>query len=147
MSLDLPADPDTAFPLFGPVRETEWSPGWKPNFAAPVPGAQTADGAVFTTGEGDAAVVWVMTDYDPAHRVVRYVHVRPGQLVAQLWIEVSAASPHTSRADVTYRYTLLGPGGRDAMQHFVGAFPMFKHHWEEAIGGALAGQAGEHHHP
>lgn len=147
MSLDLPADADTAFPLFGPVREVEWSPAWKPAFVAPLQGAQTSDGAVFTTGEGEAAVLWVMTDYDAARRQVRYVHVRTGQLVAQLWIEVIAASPRTSRAEVTYRYTLLGPGGKDAIAHFIDAFPMFKHHWEEAIGGALAGKAGDHQHP
>ena len=138
MSLDLPAGADAAFPLFGPVRESEWSPDWAPEFVTPVPGAQSPDGAVFTTGAKETPAVWLMTDYDPARRIVRYVNVRPGRLVTQIWIEVSSASPGSSRADVTYRCTLLGPEGRDSLAHFTGAFPDFKEHWEKAIRAALA---------
>jgi hypothetical protein len=142
MRLDLPADADTAFPLFGPVRESEWSPDWKPTFITPVPGAQSREGAVFTTGERESPTVWVMTDYDPARRIVRYVHVRPGRIVAQLWIWVRSTAAQASQAEVTYRYTLLGPDGRDALDHFKQAFPMFKPHWEHALGAALTRQAG-----
>jgi hypothetical protein len=138
MSLDLPAQADAAFPLFGPVRESEWSPDWAPVFIAPLPGAQSPDGAVFTTGGKETPSVWVMTDYNPARRVVRYVNVRPGRLVTQIWIAVSPASPGASRAHVTYRCTLLGPEGREALAHLTGAFPGFKEHWEEAIAAALA---------
>jgi hypothetical protein len=147
MSLDLPGSADAAFPLFGPVDEAKWSPGWSPRFIAPLPGAQSPDGAVFTTGEADSPIVWVMTDFDPAQHIVRYVYVRPEKVAVQLWISVSAVSPQASRAEVTYRYTLLGPGGRDAIQHFIAAFPNFKQHWEEHVGAALTGQAGEHPHP
>jgi len=147
MSLDLPGSADAAFPLFGPVDEAKWSPGWSPRFVTPLPGAQSPDGAVFTTGDADLPTVWVMTDFDPEARMVRYVQVRPGQLAVQLWIWVSAVSPHASRAEVTYRYTLLGPGGRGAMDHFVAAFPGFQHHWETFIGAALTGRAGDPHHP
>jgi hypothetical protein len=147
MSLDLPGDADAAFALFGPVGEARWAPGWSPRFITPLPGAQTPDGAVFVTGEADQPIIWVMTDFDPATHVVRYVHVRPEKLAAQLWISVSAVGPHVSRAEVTYRYTLLGPGGREAMDHFTASFPSFKHHWEQFIGAALTGQPVEPHHP
>jgi len=144
MSLDLPGAADDAFPLFGPVREAEWSPGWSPSFVTPPTAAQTPDGAVFTTGDGDDALTWVMTDFDPARRIVRYVHVRPGRLLAQLWIEVREVSAHASRADVTYRYTRLGPAGDPAITHFIAMFPHMRHHWEEAIGGALSGGRDAH---
>ena len=140
MALDLPADADAAFPLFGPVREAEWSPEWKPAFIAPNPATQSADGAVFTTGAGNSPTTWVMTDYDPGRHIVRYVHVRPGQVVTQLWIEVSSSSARGSRADVTYRLTALSTAGRDLLAHFAGAFSGFKAHWEEAIGAALRGE-------
>jgi hypothetical protein len=138
MSLDLPTGADAAFPLFGPVGESEWSPDWKPEFVTPVPGAQTPDGAVFMTGGKETPSIWVMTDYDAARRIVRYVHVRPGRLVTQLWIEVNPGAADSSRADVTFRCTLLGPEGREALAHFVGAFPGFKEHWEKAIAAAVA---------
>ena len=147
MSLDLPADADTAFPLFGPVDEAKWAEGWSPHFIAPQPGAQTPDGAVFTTGDGENVDTWIMTDFDPAARTVRYVHLRPGRVVAQLWIAVTPVSAHASRAEVTYRYTTLGPGGRDGMDHFIEAFPNFKQHWETHIGAALTGRPAGHHHP
>ena len=142
MRLDLPADADAVFPLFGPARESEWSPDWKPVFVTPQPPAQSRDGAVFITGDHESATVWVMTDYDPGRRIVRYVHMRPRRLVAQLWIRVSPASPHSSQAEVTYRYTVLGPEGRDALDHFRSAFPMFKPHWEQALRAALSRQTG-----
>ena len=147
MSLDLPGSADAAFPLFGPVDEAKWAPGWSPRFVSPLPGAQSPDGAIFTTGDADPPVVWVMTDFDPEARIVRYVNVRSGHLVIQLWISVSVVSPHASRAEVTYRYTLLGPGGREAMDHFVDGFPGFKQHWEQHIGAALTGTPAGHHHP
>lgn len=149
MSLELAADADTVFPLFGPVREAEWSPGWKPGFVVPDPGLQSAEGAVFTTGPADSPIVWVMTDYDPSARIVRYVHTIPGQAVTQMWIEVSPGSPQASRADVTYRFTALSAPGRDLLARFATGFPGFKAHWEHAIGSALAkgtGSSGAQEH-
>src|SRR5512146_3153269 len=82
MQLALRAPADAAFPLFGPVREREWSPDWSPRFLWPPAPAQGPAGAVFTTGgDGGAAALWVMTDYDPAARLVRYVILHPGALV------------------------------------------------------------------
>jgi len=149
MTLDLPAAADQAFPLFGPVRESEWSPDWKPTFVAPTTPAQAPGGAVFTTDSPTGSALWVMTDYDPARHVVRYVHVRPGQLIAQIWIEVRAMSPQASQADVTFRYTVLGPEGSAMLAHFVKAFPEYKLNWEHAVGGALGHGASHfnlHHH-
>jgi hypothetical protein len=37
-----------AAPLFGPVREAEWAPGWAPHFVHPASAGQQ-EGAVFTT--------------------------------------------------------------------------------------------------
>ncbi len=138
MTLDLPAAADAVFPLFGPVREAEWSPDWAPGFVAAGPGTRTADGAVFTTGPAEARTIWVMTDYDAGRREVRYVHVRSGGVVAQLRIDVAPASAHASRASVTYRLTALGPDGGDALTHFDASFPHIRAHWEQAIGAALS---------
>jgi hypothetical protein len=147
MTLELPASADAAFPLFGPVREAEWSPGWTPQFVAPTAPAQGTGGAVFTTPGPAGPLLWVMTDYDEAQRVLRYVHVRPGAVVAQLWIVVRSISARRSAADVTFRTTALGPEGGAALAHFVEAFPGFKSHWEGAIGPVLAAGAAAERRP
>ena len=138
MSLDLPGSADAAFPLFGPAREQEWSPEWNPGFVVPTSPGQSADGAIFTLDHhATTPMVWVMTDYDPVERVVRYVVVRAGRAVTQLWIQVVPVSATKCRADVTYRYTSLGPEGDDGVTHFIESFHGWKHHWETAIGPVL----------
>ena len=148
MSLDLPGSADRAFPLFGPDREREWSPDWNPAFVVPVNPGQSPDGAIFLVDHDPNPMVWVMTDYDPAQRIVRYVVVRAGRAVTQLWIQVVPVSASTCRADVTYRYTSLAPEGQHVVEHFIQTFPGWKQHWESHIGPVLAhgGPAGSHGH-
>lgn len=138
MSLDLPGSADRAFPLFGPDREREWSPHWDPAFVVPATPGQSPEGAIFLVDHDPNPMVWVMTDYDPAQRIVRYVVVRAGRTVTQLWIQVVPVSKEACRADVTYRYTALAPEGHHAVDHFIETFPGWKHHWESAIGPVLA---------
>jgi len=150
MSLDLPGSADRAFPLVGPDREREWSPDWNPQFVVPATPGQSPDGAVFILDHDPTPMVWVMTDYDPAARIVRYVVVRAGRAVTQLWIQVVPVSASACRADVTYRYTALATEGHNIVEHFIESFPGWKHHWESAIGPVLAhgggaGTAAYHH--
>src|ERR1700689_5409508 len=46
--LHLPAPPAVVFPLFGPVRESEWAPHWNPTILYPPDRSQKA-GMAFTT--------------------------------------------------------------------------------------------------
>ena len=64
-TLRLPATPSVVFPLFGPIRESEWSPHWNPTLLYPAEHIQKA-GAVFTTREHDQDVIWILTAYDEA---------------------------------------------------------------------------------
>ena len=51
-------------PLFGPVREPEWTPTWTPRFIHPLEGAQR-EGVVFTTtSANDKERLWLLTAYD-----------------------------------------------------------------------------------
>ena len=144
MHLDLHAAADVAFPLFGPVREREWSPDWSPQFLAPPLPAQGPDGAVFTTeGTADSPSVWVMTDYDPATRLVRYVIFHPGISVGELSIRVTPAGAAASTAEVTYRFTAVSAGGNDFIARWVAHFPHLAPHWEGALNGRLAALGGK----
>jgi hypothetical protein len=139
MRLALHADADTAFPLFGPVRETEWSPEWSPRFLFPAAPAQRSDGAVFTTeGQGGVANLWVMTDYDVKGRLVRYVILHPGLSVGELSIHVEPAGAGASTADVTYRFTAVSAEGNDSIARWTAHFPHLQPHWEEALNTRLA---------
>jgi hypothetical protein len=140
MHLWLHGKADRVFPLFGPVRETEWSPDWAPTFAWPAPAAQGPDGAVFTTAgqDGGEPSVWVMTDYDPGARRVRYVIVHPGLSVGELRIDVQPAGAGESTAEVTYRFTALTAAGNESIARWVAHFPHMAPHWEQALNGCLA---------
>ena len=144
MDLELHGAADVAFPLFGPVREREWSPEWSPQFLAPAAPAQGPDGAVFTTeGTGTAPSVWVMTDFDAAARLVRYVNFQPGVAVGELSVRVTPAGASASTAEVTYRFTAVSADGNDFIARWVAHFPHMAPHWEGALNARLAALGGK----
>ena len=64
-------------PLFGPVREAEWAPSWKPRFIHPIGGAQR-EGTIFRTITSNGRErLWVLTAYDANEGRVEYVLVAP----------------------------------------------------------------------
>ena len=80
-----------AFPLFGPLRESEWSSHWNPTMLYPT-GRTQKSGAVFTTRQHDQDVVWILTAYDEAALSRSdYVHVWPGMCATMLDISLKAA--------------------------------------------------------
>ena len=64
-------------PLFGPVQEVEWAPGWKPQFIHPTEGAQR-DGVVFRTIGTNGERLWTLTTYDEKAGRLDYVFIAPG---------------------------------------------------------------------
>jgi hypothetical protein len=133
MTLDLVAAADSVFPLFGPVREASWAPDWHPRMVFPTDGSQSADGAVFIVAEGSRDVVWVMTEYDPSARIVRYVHVAPNDYVGQIDIDVTPVSATRARARVTYTLTAISDSGAQVVTRFRAHFGRLAPHWTSAI--------------
>jgi hypothetical protein len=138
MSLHLHGDVAAAFPLFGPVREAEWAPTWKPRFLVPPGSAQTPDGSVFvTTGKwGDA--YWIVTQCDPEQAEIRYVFFRPNVVVGELSVRVTPAGDGACQAQVTYRYTALAEAGNQFIEEWASHFDEQAPHWEASINGRLA---------
>jgi len=98
-------------PLFGPVRESEWAPTWKPHFLHPSGGGQ-AEGVLFTAVSGDGHErLWLMTRFDANAGQVDYVFISPGFTAAELKIRVAADGPDKCKVTVTYRYSALSPQG------------------------------------
>ena len=125
-------------PLFGPVREAEWAPGWTPEFAYP-PNGNQAEGAVFTTkGDSDEKRIWLLTTYNEQRGQVVYVVVAPGASVSEIKIVVSPGGPNNARATVTYRRTALTAKGNPEVEKLnQGWAEQQRNHWESAINQAL----------
>ena len=134
--LRLPAPPAVVFPLFGPVREAEWSPHWSPRMLYPEGQSQTA-GSVFTTTQHGQEVVWVLAIYDAAALHVGYVIVWPGMCATQLDIVLKALPDNETEAAVTYRQTAISEAGDEYVKDFAGHFPSQREHWQQAISNRL----------
>ena len=136
LNLQLPAPPAEVFPLFGPVRETEWSPDWKPRFLFPAESGQKV-GAVFTTKHGAGDAVWVLAAYDESALRMTYVIVFPGMVATKLDIALKPAPDGNTAASVTYRQTALSEKGDHYVMQFADQLPGERDHWEQAIAHVL----------
>jgi hypothetical protein len=136
-TVHLDAAPGAAFPLFGPIGEREWAPGWDPRMIFPADGSSPARGSVFTTSDEDGEEIWVVTGYDAQSGFISYVAVLPGHVVTEIEVRVGKQGENKSIAEVTHRRTALAAAGN----HFVSALSenAARHaaHWEHAINEAL----------
>ncbi len=138
IELRLNAPADVAFPLFGPVRESEWAPTWSPQWIYPPEPRQSPDGAVFTTASPAGLSTWVMTVYDPEKRSVEYVHLIPDHRVTEIGVIVRPETAATSIARVSYRVTALSGEGGAFVAHFAKNFPGEGPHWEKAVNDSIS---------
>ena len=137
IAIRLAAPPSVVFPLFGPVREGEWSPHWNPKFLFPAEKSQVA-GAAFTTREDEGEAVWVLDIYDEATLRITYVIVLPGVCVARLEIALKPGANNTTEASVTHHFTALSEAGDKYVKENAKSFPDEREHWEHAMNHRLA---------
>lgn len=84
----LHAEPDTVFPLFGPIREAEWAAGWEPRIVAG-DGQAPARGCVFrTTDHERGETVWLLVQLDVEKRRIGYVRTTPLSDLAEISIGI-----------------------------------------------------------
>lgn len=123
-----------ATPLFGPVRESEWAPTWRPHFLHPPQGAQQ-EGAVFTALSGDGRErLWLMTEFDPNAGKVDYVFVSPGFTAAELKIRLAPDGARTCKVTVTYRYSALTAQGNEEVARLNSQWAeQHRIHWQRAL--------------
>ena len=126
-------------PLFGPVREAEWAPGWSPHFIHPAQGVQR-EGVVFTTTSDDGRDrLWLLTTYDLRNGRVEYVVITPAFMVSEIKIHVLSDGERHSSATITYRRSALAPDGNTEVAKLDAHWAQQQRiHWETAINGALA---------
>ena len=124
---------DKVFPLFGPVREAEWAPGWSPEVVYPA-GSEVAEGMVFRTPGETGETLWVIVRYDPAQLTVVYANVTPGYMVNRILIRCAATDGGETAATITYWHVALGEPGNDFIRHMdAEAYAAKMQHWQQAI--------------
>ena len=130
--LRLRAWPEKVFPLFCPVRETEWADGWLPELVISSSGVAERD-CVFTTSDKRGTAVWYITRYEPENWFVEMLKIAPGVTACRLNIQLCKEGARCI-ADVTYTHTSLGPAGDELVAAFTAEhYQKFMQGWEEAL--------------
>ena len=124
---------DKVFPLFGPVREKDWAPGWDPEIVYPA-GAEVAEGMVFRTHDKSGETFWVITHFDAAGHSIAYANVTPGYIVNRIMIHCTAAGANETECSVTYAHVALSEHANNFIEHMDDkAYAAKMTHWQEAI--------------
>jgi hypothetical protein len=130
LRLDAPAE--KVFPLFCPVRETEWADGWSPDVVISSCGIAERD-CVFLTSDKRGSAVWYVTRHEPEQFLVEMLKITPGATACRLNIHLGNEGTGCI-ADVTYTHTSLGPAGNDLVAAFTAEhYQEFMQGWEDAL--------------
>ena len=129
--ITLDASVKRVFPLFGPLNEAKWAPGWQPLIKYR---GNTDLGMVFTTNSSPHPATWIVSLYDENSHSIQYTVVFGDDHVEQLDISCQAASAAETRCHIGYSMTALTDSARDAVENYT----QEKHeqriaHWQMAI--------------
>ncbi len=111
-ALDLSAA--EAFPLFSPLGEMLWVPGWDPELIHP-PGATWERGLIFRTRDDLGEAIWIVTALDPEAQAVEYHRVVAGTYAARIRVTCKALAAARSEVRVTYTFIGLTDEGNRAL--------------------------------
>jgi hypothetical protein len=132
------AQVDAVFPLFTPLGELHWAPGWAPEIVYPTD-RDAAPGMVFRTGDG-VEHVWTMTRYSPPEHTVAYNVVAHGKLVRQIEVRCRPSGDATE-VSVTDSYIGLSSEGNSFIEKLdEAAYGKKMGQWQQWISAYLAGQ-------
>jgi hypothetical protein len=136
VAMSTPAE--RGLPLFDPVGEAAWAPGWAPVFARDADRASLPGGTVFTTRDHDRTTAWVLQRYDRQRREIAYTVYDPGEAVVSIRISVRERGAAASEALVRYDVVATSPAGDRFVRDFAAAFPHRQPHWQHAVEAAIA---------
>lgn len=131
-SFTLQASVEVAFPLFGPMKERLWAPGWNPEIVYSTT-HEVEEQMVFRTtaayGEPEP-YTWVITQYRPDDYFVVYTVFT----TQRIWFISVRCVPNGAKTNVTvtYSYTGLSSNGNELNE--IALQQMFEHNltdWQE----------------
>jgi len=132
----LEGDVARVFPLFGPLRESEWAEGWTPRIVWPADEV-VQERLVFVVRSPHGAgreTMWVVSRYDEDQALVEYTVFEPESVH---WIRIrcrSAGDSKETEAAVTYTY--VGATESACRRNERALANMYRHDlkdWENAI--------------
>lgn len=135
-SFELPGTVAAVTPYFGPVKESEWAPDWKPVFVFPQKPDQVV-GAVFETVSEWGHSIWTMDRYDPDAGRVGYVIFVGGIGVTRYDITLAQVDARRVRVRVWCSRTRLGNGSPGYIGQFQQSFVAQGPEWQRAIRAVL----------
>ena len=109
-SFALPMAPAEAFPLFSPLGEKSWVPGWDPELIHP-PGVEWERGLIFRTPEERGDAIWVVTALDRERHEAEYHRVEAARYVARVHVRCAAGPGGGTSVHVTYTFVGLSDVG------------------------------------
>lgn len=109
-SIALDAAVDRVFPMFTPLGEIPWIPGWSPTFVFPESG-RTGMGLVWTTDSGERLTLWTCVDWLPDLHRVRYVRVVPTSMLVLLSVACRPSGSGRTEVTVSHLMTALTSAG------------------------------------
>ena len=128
-----------ALPLFDPVGEAAWAPGWAPVFAREADRTSLPDGTVFTTrGHGGGTTTWVLERYDRGGHEIAYTAFDAVGAVVAIRIAVRDRGQGGSQATVRYELVATTDAGDGIVHAFESQFPHMEAHWQAALDAAVA---------
>lgn len=133
------AEVDKVFPLFGPIREKEWTTGWNPEIIYSS-NPEVEEHMIFKTAGTNSLekeYVWALTQYKPGDFFVEYLVSTSNRM----WFITVTCTPQNKRTKVTvrYRYTSLNDIGIQLNQTALDKmFSEDLKDWAEAINFFLA---------
>ena len=139
-SFHLDAPLAKVFPLFTPIGERSWVPGWEPTILS---GCEER-GTVFRThAHGTPDTTWIVTEYRPLAGVVSYARLAQDSNIGLVDVICTEARSGGTNVNVRYTLTSLCESG----QEFVNGFLSEDHYakmieeWRVATNAALLLQA------
>jgi hypothetical protein len=128
----LDAAPARVFPLYCPVRETEWADGWLPELVISSSGIAERD-CIFLTADKLGMATWYITRYEPERWFIEMLKILPGVTACRLSFQLSE-NGNGCYADITYSHTSLGPAGDELVAKFTADYyQSFMQEWEKAF--------------
>jgi hypothetical protein len=134
VTIGVPLRIPEAIALFTARGERDWVDGWEPEFPAGEPGEEDV-GTVFVTASGGRPTYWVVVARTASG--VRYARTTPGLHAGTVDVRGRAADARSTRVDVTYDLTALGPAGTAELDRIAAGYPAQIQGWQHAIETAL----------
>ena len=127
-----------AFPLFSPLGEKAWVPGWDPELLHPS-GANWTEGLIFRTRGESGDAIWVVTRLDRSAWSVQYHRVEPDLYVARVSVQCTPLTDVVTEAAIEYEFVGLSERGNLEIARMTqDAYAEKMTRWSSWIAGALA---------